>query len=158
MLTIAEAAAALGITPGAVRKAIAQGRLVPQRYGARTLLIAPAELERYRATPRQSGGRPKTGTGGNHVTIAAELSQHGAERTRITIGRELWSRLGSPKRVKLLARPLRLAAAAEGEGYAVTVGNGAPRFLATGLDVSPGIYSGEVAGTALILRPKVWIV
>lgn len=158
MYTIEGAAMALGITPGAVRKAIGQGRLTPQRFGARTLLLEPAEVERYRATPKHAGGRPGRGTGGDHVTIAVELSQHAAERTRITVGRLLWEAMGSPKRIKVLARPLRLAPAAEGEGYAVTTGMGAPRFLVTGLDVSPGTYSGELAGKAIVLRPKVWIV
>lgn len=59
LLTIAQAAEALGMTPGAVRKAIEQGRITPVRLSARVVLIDEREVARYRAEPRRPGGRPK---------------------------------------------------------------------------------------------------
>jgi excisionase family DNA binding protein len=57
-MTTAEAAARLGITPEAVRKAIKRGRLVATKHG-RDWLIDAVEVERYAATPKDKGGRPK---------------------------------------------------------------------------------------------------
>lgn len=60
MLTTEQAATALGITPGAVRKAVQQGRLAPVgRMGKRLLVFDPVEVERYRDAEKNAGGRPK---------------------------------------------------------------------------------------------------
>ncbi len=57
-LTVDEAATALGMHPGAVRKVILAGRLAARRIGQRLLLIPRAEVERYR-TERLPPGRPR---------------------------------------------------------------------------------------------------
>lgn len=65
-LTVDQAAAALGMAPGGVKKAIEQGRLAATRLGgtperARILLIAPEEIARYRRERRPAGrgGQPR---------------------------------------------------------------------------------------------------
>jgi excisionase family DNA binding protein len=47
-ITVAQAAAELGITPDAVRGAIKRGVIVPVRLDGRTNLIARSDVERYR--------------------------------------------------------------------------------------------------------------
>lgn len=56
--SITEAANALGMRPASVRRAILQGRLRAQRIGYYYAIDA-AEIDRYRATPRHPGGRPR---------------------------------------------------------------------------------------------------
>jgi len=58
MLTVEEAAQLIGIQPGSVRTAIADGRLPAIRFGKRVLMINRADAERYRDTPKDRGGRP----------------------------------------------------------------------------------------------------
>ncbi len=60
-MTVTEAAAALGLTPQAIRKRIAVGQMQAERAGARILLIPAAEVERWRVLGRQSPG-PKART------------------------------------------------------------------------------------------------
>lgn len=159
--TTAEAAAALGITVGAVRKAIEQGRLAAIRRGGRgqpgqraaIILIDAAEVERYRAAPRAPGGRPKAGTGGRHVRVGAETDQRGSTRLRVTIGRELWRQLGCPARVIVGDDPPTIRVARPGQGYALAVGSGAPRCLVSGLALPLGIYAAERDGDVLRLIP-----
>ncbi len=58
LLTTRQAAAALGMHPGPVRKLIEKGQLTATKLG-RDLLIEPAEVERYQAA-RQPRGNPLT--------------------------------------------------------------------------------------------------
>jgi len=62
MRTVAEAAHRLGMTPGAVRDAIAKGKLAAVRVGggeqrAGLLLIADDQIEAYRRTYRDRRGK-----------------------------------------------------------------------------------------------------
>ena len=57
LLTTQQAAESLSITDSAVRMAIRAGKLKPVRVGARGLLIAPEEIERYR---RNTSRRART--------------------------------------------------------------------------------------------------
>lgn len=62
LLTVEQAAKELQMHPGAVRRAILAGRVKATRIGARLLVLTRAEVERYRAEPRQRGwpkGRPR---------------------------------------------------------------------------------------------------
>ena len=59
-MTLAEAAASLGVTAGTLRHQIAQGRLKAARRG-RDWWVTPGEVERYR---RESRGRPGRRPGG----------------------------------------------------------------------------------------------
>ena len=54
--TTAEAASLLGISPSTIRHYVVEGRIQPlkQRAGS-ALLFALAEIERFRAVPRQVG-------------------------------------------------------------------------------------------------------
>lgn len=56
-MTTGEAAAILGVTPGAVRQAIARGRLEATKTG-RDWLIRPQALEAYRTAVLGRPGRP----------------------------------------------------------------------------------------------------
>ena len=59
-MTIDEAAAELGMQPGAVRKAIFQERMaVARKVGKRINLISRAEVERYKRERRPAGRPPK---------------------------------------------------------------------------------------------------
>jgi excisionase family DNA binding protein len=53
MLTLAEAASILGLSPGTLRWQIRNGRLVGQKVG-RDWLVAPSEVERYRREVRRA--------------------------------------------------------------------------------------------------------
>jgi len=62
MRTVAQAAHHLGMTPGAVRDAIAKGKLAAVRVGgggqrAGLLLIADEQIEAYRRTYRDRRGK-----------------------------------------------------------------------------------------------------
>ena len=60
VMTVAEAAAMLGITPGAVRFRIARGDMKAQRVGARLLLIPVSEVERLRNAGKfKPGPKPR---------------------------------------------------------------------------------------------------
>lgn len=62
LLTVEDAAKALGMTPGGIRKAIQQKRLTPRRFSPRVMLIPRSELERYRQEHSGRGypaGRPR---------------------------------------------------------------------------------------------------
>lgn len=61
MLTTKEAAARLGLEPIAVRKAITRGKMAAVKHG-RDWLITPEEVERYKAAPKNKGGRPRKET------------------------------------------------------------------------------------------------
>lgn len=58
LLTVEATAKELGMTAGAVRKAIQQGRLSPLRFSVRVMLIPRAEVERYKQE-RRPRGRPR---------------------------------------------------------------------------------------------------
>ena len=60
-ITVEEAAAIIGMHPGAVRRAITGGRLKARRLGARLYVIERAEAERYRDNPPIKG-RPRART------------------------------------------------------------------------------------------------
>lgn len=63
--TTAEAAQALGITHGAVQRAIIRGTLHPTRIHARLSVVTRAELDRYRAEHLgQRGRKPHTSRSG----------------------------------------------------------------------------------------------
>jgi excisionase family DNA binding protein len=55
MLTVAEAAAELGVSPITIRRAVGNGTITPARLNGRTYLIPRAQVERYR---RDSLGQP----------------------------------------------------------------------------------------------------
>jgi excisionase family DNA binding protein len=55
MLTVAEAAAELGISPTTIHRAVGNGTITPYKLDARTYLIPRSEVERYR---RDSLGQP----------------------------------------------------------------------------------------------------
>ena len=57
-LTMMEAAALLGVTPEAVRKAIKRGHMTASKHG-RDWLVTPEEVERYQQEPKNKGGRPR---------------------------------------------------------------------------------------------------
>lgn len=156
MHTVEEAAIALGITVGAVHKAIQQGRLRAERMGggdqrAGLLLIPQAALDAY---PRRGVGRPPGSGAGTTVRISRETGSRLADRTRVTIGRAAWALLGAPPRIKLHTQPLALASAGEGEGYKITIGRGAPRFLTSQEGLTAGVYAVERSGTVLLLHPQ----
>jgi excisionase family DNA binding protein len=48
MLTVAEAAAELRISPTTIRRAVGNGTITPQPLNGRTYLIPRSEVERYR--------------------------------------------------------------------------------------------------------------
>lgn len=58
VLTIAEAAAALGIAAGTVRRQIGLGRMAVDRRSQHIVLIESTEVERYRAENLGRRGRP----------------------------------------------------------------------------------------------------
>jgi excisionase family DNA binding protein len=58
LLSVAEAAQELGLTPPAVRRAIMRGLIEPVRLDGRTNVISRAQLEKYRAEHRGRMGRP----------------------------------------------------------------------------------------------------
>ena len=55
MLTVAEAAAELGISPITIHRAVGNGTITPARLNRRTYLLPRSEVERYR---RDSLGQP----------------------------------------------------------------------------------------------------
>jgi excisionase family DNA binding protein len=58
LLSVAEAAQELGLTPPAIRRAIQHGLIDPVRLDGRTNLIPRAQVEKYRAEHRGRLGRP----------------------------------------------------------------------------------------------------
>ncbi|MDE2621159.1 MAG: helix-turn-helix domain-containing protein, partial [Sphingomonadales bacterium] len=150
MLTVKQAAALLGYSEAAVRKLVQTGKLAAVRVGggqrAAVLLIAPAEVARYRDTPRAPGGRPRGGAA--TVRVGVEVGAGGANRTRLAIGRAAWAAIGSPARIMVLPGP-RLAPAGNGAGYALATGAGAPRCLVGGAMadlLAPGLYDLDAHG------------
>jgi excisionase family DNA binding protein len=59
LLTVAQAAAELGMQPDSVRRAIHQGRLQAVRLGPKATMITRAELARYASADKRPGGRPR---------------------------------------------------------------------------------------------------
>jgi excisionase family DNA binding protein len=57
-LTVTEAAEELGLTPGAIRRAIMRGLIEPVRLGKRANLISRTQIAEYRAEHRGRTGRP----------------------------------------------------------------------------------------------------
>lgn len=57
-MTLAEAAAALGMSPVTLRAQRANGRFAAEKVG-RDWLTTPEEVERYRAASRGKAGRPE---------------------------------------------------------------------------------------------------
>ena len=58
LMTMRQAAEALGLERTAVYRAAYQGRLAVERYG-RTMMVRRSEVERYRREKRHAGGRPR---------------------------------------------------------------------------------------------------
>jgi excisionase family DNA binding protein len=58
LMSVAQAAKELGLTPGAVRGAINRGLIEPVRLDGRTNLIPRAQVDKYRAAHRGRTGRP----------------------------------------------------------------------------------------------------
>jgi excisionase family DNA binding protein len=58
LLTTAEAAQRLGLSPSRIRHLVLEGRLKGTRYG-RDILFTPADLDRFAALQRPNG-RPRT--------------------------------------------------------------------------------------------------
>lgn len=57
-LTTEQVAGILGITPVRVRQLVRKGKLNAVRLSD-TYFFTPAEIERFKATPKEKGGRPK---------------------------------------------------------------------------------------------------
>jgi len=57
-LSVAQAASALGVSPGRVRQLAASGQLPARRFG-RAWVIRRADLERYRVLPEGVKGSPR---------------------------------------------------------------------------------------------------
>jgi excisionase family DNA binding protein len=58
LLSVAEAAQELGLTPPAIRRAIQRGLIAPVRLDGRTNLIPRTQVDKYRAEHRGRMGRP----------------------------------------------------------------------------------------------------
>ncbi len=108
-----------------------------------------------RLTPRTAHAGPGRAPS-MFVRVARE--QHGDyERLHVYVGRGLYYQLGSPARldVQRLGGRLRLTPADGGQGYAVQVGKGMPRFFADGardiLDLEDGRYAGAIEGGAIVI-------
>ena len=67
MLTVAEAAADLGISTTTIHRAVGNGTITPARLNGRTYLISRGEVERYR---RESLGRR-----GKHMVPDEDLTE-----------------------------------------------------------------------------------
>ncbi len=64
-MSVTEAAAAMGITPTALRERIKRGQVRAERIGQRVLLVPASEVERLRGAGRMKPGpkpRPKPDT------------------------------------------------------------------------------------------------
>ena len=59
LLTVAQAADELGLSPSGIRNAIMYGTITPVRVDGRTNMIARAEVERYRAEHLGQRGKRK---------------------------------------------------------------------------------------------------
>lgn len=59
MLTVTQAAARLGVTPGRVRQFIHAGRLKATRLGKRVWVIDVEDLREFEAIPRKDGPRKR---------------------------------------------------------------------------------------------------
>jgi excisionase family DNA binding protein len=64
LLSVTQAAKELDMHPDSVRRAILQDRLKATKIGPRAWVIRRRDLERYRETPKQPGGRPRAPRGG----------------------------------------------------------------------------------------------
>jgi excisionase family DNA binding protein len=82
MLTVAEAAAELGVSPITIRRAVGNGRITPHTLNGRTYLIPRSQVERYR---RDSLGQP-----GNRKRADDELTEQ--ERKRRAYQRDYYQR------------------------------------------------------------------
>jgi excisionase family DNA binding protein len=58
MLTLAQAAARLGLSPSTLRGQVGKGKLRAKRVGARMLFVSEREVERYREASLGKIGRP----------------------------------------------------------------------------------------------------
>jgi excisionase family DNA binding protein len=59
MLTVAEAAAELGISPITIHRAVGNATITPARLNGRTYLIPRSEVERYRRDSLGQHGKRK---------------------------------------------------------------------------------------------------
>jgi hypothetical protein len=59
LLTVAQAADELGLTPSGIRNAIMYGTIIPVRIDGRTNMIARSEVERYRREHLGQRGKRK---------------------------------------------------------------------------------------------------
>lgn len=62
MLTTAQAAARIGVTPDALAKAAQKGHVRAVKFG-RAWMFEEADVDAYRAAPKSKGGRPKKDKG-----------------------------------------------------------------------------------------------
>jgi len=92
IMTVADAADVLGISPGAVRKRLERGQLSAQKVGStwRVLLNAPvtAEATRRDTTARQGQTRHHDTTGDDHATASTAIST--AARSQLEAIRDEW--------------------------------------------------------------------
>ncbi len=58
-ITVAEAAALLGLSRQGVAYALQRGHLTGARVSPKLWLVDRASVERYRTAPRDKGGRPR---------------------------------------------------------------------------------------------------
>lgn len=59
LLTVAQAAARLGIAPATVRQQIIAGRIAARKLSPKVLLVERSEVERYAASDRRPGRKAK---------------------------------------------------------------------------------------------------
>lgn len=55
LISVAEAARIIGVTPGRVRQLIDEGRIVAEPVGERSLVVDRKSAQKYADSPRQPG-------------------------------------------------------------------------------------------------------
>jgi len=77
MLTVAEAAAVLGVSVRAVQNRILAGEMTAEKVTPRLYLIARTEVERWKPVGKRKGGRPRK------APTTGELRRDQAEHTSV---------------------------------------------------------------------------
>jgi len=137
LMTMRQAAEALGLERTAVYRAAYQGRLAVERYG-RTMMVRRSEVERYRREKRHAGGRPRRtgGAGRAPVRVSGTLCSI-SQTSPLRPNRLQAGRCGVPvmprraARLRLRRGPLAVAVVAAvvgaGAGVAARRARGGPR-------------------------------
>jgi excisionase family DNA binding protein len=96
MLTVAEAAAELGISPTTIHRAVGNGTMTPERLNGRTYLIPRKQVERYR---RDSLGQP-----GNRKRADEDLTEQ--QRKQRAYQRAYYQRRKAARQQQPAAEPV----------------------------------------------------